>query len=433
MEKLKRIFKKQNFGFAALFIIILILVVMVAIGVSITALAVSEHKISRNIVKSAQAYYASESGIEDILLRITDGMNWSSPYNLVLGDSSTTVTVSGAIGGSRTITSEASNLNRIRKTQVIYQITTDNVEFFYGTQVGEGGMLMGNAQSRVIGNVFSNGTVIGGVTGGNSQIDNSVTVAGSGNKIDGLVIGEDALAHICEDSTIGGTLTYVSGGSPGNCTAGETIKSRPNPVDPADFPISQNEIDEWKADAAEGETINNNVLIEDEPNLLGPVQIGIISEPKNLTVDQGATLTVNGTIYVTGDIHFEENAIIELDSGYGSTSGMIIADGEIVVDNNVVLNGSGEEGSYILILSESNSLDPGNPAIFIKNNAIGAIFYADSGLIYLNNNMKAQEITGYKVQIANGAVVEYEIGLASASFSSGTGGGWRVTRWKEIE
>ena len=417
-------FKNQK-GFAALFITILVLAVIFGIAVSISILTLGQQKISQNITKSSQAYYASEAGVEDVLLRLVKKMNWSSPYNLKVGNATATVEISDIVGGTRTITSKGNSLNRIRKIQIIYAISTQQVSFHYGAQVGEGGMIMGNG-SQVLGNVFSNGSVTGGGT-----IQNSIIVAGNGNKIDGITVGNDATVHTCKDSNIGGNLTYVSGGSIQNCTVGGATSTRPNEIELQPLPISQSQIDEWEEDAAAGGVITTNISISGT-KILGPIQIGTSTNPKNLTVENGATLIIEGTVYVTGDITFNNNATVNLDSSYGSLSGIILTEGVITVENNVILNGSGQAGSYVLLLSTKN--DTTNPVIDIRNNAAGSvIYYANSGLIYLANNMYAREVTGYKIQIANNAIIQYESGLEETNFSSGPGGSWEVTDWKEIE
>jgi hypothetical protein len=72
--------------------------------------------------------------------------------------------------------------------------------------------------------------------------------------------------------------------------------------------------------------------------------------------------------------------------------------------------------------------------INIRNNSAGsAIYYANSGLIYLKNNMVAREVTGYKIQIENNAEIQYESGLEEANFSSGPGGSWEIVSWREEE
>lgn len=418
--------KMSERGFAALFITLLVLLIMSGIAISLATITLGQERVSRNITKSTQSYYLAEAGIEDIILRLSKNMKWSSPYNIDLAGGQTAITTSDIIGGSRTITSTGNFFNRVRKIQVVYKISAQGASFYYGAQVGDGGMTMGNG-SAVQGNVFSNGSVTGG-----GRIANNITVAHNGNKIEGITVDDNATVHTCKNSTIGGTLTYVSGGSAQDCNAGGGTVVQPNEIPPENLPIPLSQINDWKSNAAAGGIINNDVSYSGIA-AAGPIQIGAPSSPKNLTVENKAALTIKGTIYVTGNIIFENNATVQLDGSYGSFSGVIIADGKITTNNGVALNGSGQVGSYILVLSTNNSLDPNSPAIYVGNNAVGAIYYTTSGLIYLKNNMLAREITGYKVQIENNAVIQYESGLQSATFSSGPGGSWEVASWKEIE
>lgn len=416
-------------GFIAIIITVFVLFVVLGIALNASFIATNENKISTNVVKSTQAYYAAESGMEDALLRLKTNPSLTNlSYNLNVGGSTTSVVIPNSLGGSRTVTSQGDATGRVKKVQAVYRIDADQISFHYGAQVGDGGMEMGN-NSEVKGNVFSNGNITGSGT-----IDNSVIVAGSGHKIDGLNIGEDATVHTCVNSDIGGDLTYVSGGSVTNCDADGLIKSRPNQIDPESLPISAGQIADWKSEATAGGIVTNDVIINAVSTDLGPIQIGTPSEPKDLTITNNSRVKIKGTVYVTGNILFSNNSIIELDaSSYGSFSGVIVADGRITVNNNAVLRGTGQAGSYILILSTNSSLDPGTPAINVSNNAAGAIFYASNGMILLSNNMRAREVTGYKIKLNNNAVIEYESGLENPIFSNGPGGSWVVEDWEETE
>lgn len=303
----------------------------------------------------------------------------------------------------------------------------------YGAQIGEGGMEMRN-DSRVQRNIYSNGSVIAST--GTGYIDNSIVVARNGNRIEGLDVGDDAEVYQCVDSQIGDKLTFNSSGG-SNCSAPFPTPTTEE-IQPKTLPISQTQVQEWENDAfTKGGSValsTNYLLTNGDTDNLGPKQIGTPATPKNLTVNNGAHLIIRGTIYVTGDILFDNNVTIELDRNiYGSISGVIIADGKITVQNNAVLRGSGETGSYLLILSTNDSLSASSPAIFVKNNAQGAILYTTSGLINVSNNVIAREITGYKINLENGAEIQYESGLENSLFSSGPGGGWKVASWKETE
>lgn len=415
-------------GFAALFMTILILVVIFGIAVSISILTYGEQKILKNITKSNQAYYTAEAGIEDALLRLEKNMNWSSPYTLSVGNSSATIEISEIIGGSRMITSEGNVSNRIRKIQIVYQVTAEEISFYYGAQIGDGGIEMVN-KSRIEGNVFSNGSIVR-IEGANVEITGTAWVAINGNKLNGLNIGEDAYVHTCVDSQIGGTLTYVSGGSVINCTAGESIKERPNEIDPRDLPIPPETINSWKDDALSGGIISGDYILSGTSEaFLGPKKI-----EGNMAIQDKSILTVTGTIWVTGDITIENTAKVRLDkAAYGSLSGVIIADGKIILRDSASVEGSGEEGSYLMLLSTNTSLDAASPAIFAGNSSETAIIYTSDGLVVVANSIELREVTGYKLYLSDSATVVYEVGLEDASFTSGPGGSWEVVSWKEIE
>lgn len=427
--KRKKIFPRNNQkGIAAIYLTLLILTVVFAMATTISVLTYNEQKLSLNIVKSNQAYYAAEAGLEDALLRLANDLNYLPSYNLTIQNSNTVIEISNAIGGVRTITSTGNNSDRIRKIHVVQAVSVDEISFYYGAQIGAGGMEMDN-NTWVRGNVFSNGTVESKVPGAGS-IEDSIIVAGNGNKIIGLNVGKDAQAHTCEDSVITGELTFVSGGAVQNCTAGSAVKERPNEILPKDLPISQAQIDEWKQNAQEGGILIGDYTIpgKDTQNL-GPQKI-----EGNLSLENGALLNMEGIIWVTGNLILENDASITLDpDSYGPNSGMVVVDGVIDVKPGVSLTGSGNPESYLLLLSTNTSLDISNPAINIENNADAAIFYANQGAVTLGNNVNVREVAAYKLFLKNGTEITYESGLESASFTSGSGGSWKVVSWKEIE
>jgi len=346
-------------------------------------------------------------------------MNWSSPYNLKVGNATATVEISDVISGSRTITSTGNSLNRIRKIQVGYAISNQQVSFHYATQVGDGGIEMKN-NSRIIGNVFSNGSILAQDL---ASASGTTIVARNGNKISGLIVKEDAKVDICENSNIEKTLTCATNNG---CTAlnSEVLTGE---ITPRDMPISSSTIQGWKDEAASGGVISSLNLSGSQVLKLGPKKI-----EGDLLIENQAKLTMTGTIWVTGNIHLKNNSILELDSEYAG-SGVIIADGSILLENNVISRGSGQEGSYLMLLSTNSSLDPSNPAIKMQNNAKVDVIYTSDGLIQLLNNADLRSICAYKLLLENNVTLTYEVGLEDTSFSSGPGGGWEVTSWKEIE
>ena len=415
-------------GFVVFFITILVLVAVFGISLSISLLTFGQQKIINNIIKSTQAYYISEAGIEDALWQLNNDPNMVAlSYNLNVGNGSASIDISDLLVGSRTIISQGDILNRTKKLKVIRAITTDGVSFFYGSQAGDGGIYMEN-NSVIYGNVFSNGNVIG-----SGRITETVIVANNGNKIQGtvidLTIGGDAYVHTCEKSKITGILTYVSGGSCGSCDVGQCVYGGPNEIEPIDLPISQSQIDNWKNDIADSDIqFSSHTVLGGVTEYLGPLKI-----EGDLIIENGAALILRGNLWVTGDIMIENGATIILDSGYGSASGIVIANGKITAINTSVLEGSGAEESYIMLLSTNDSVDPANPAIDVNNTAQGAVFYASDGMIRLHNNADIHEAVGWKIYLDQKAEITYETGLANLIFSSGPSGGWKIIEWKEIE
>ncbi|MCK4520776.1 hypothetical protein KAT95_02835 [Candidatus Parcubacteria bacterium] len=432
--------KSQNKGFAALITAIIVLSVSLLIALAFGTLALNEIKTTKNFTKSLKSYYLAEAGIEDILLRNNKGIELPAvnPSTLSFGEGTAIRDIGDIIAGTREIISQADVDDRIRKVRVVITISSVSVAFHYGAQVGDGGMEM-QSNSRIKGNVFSNGDVVNlsGAFGANSNITDDIIVANKGKKIKWLWVEKDATVHTCKDCKIGGTLTFVSGtgtGVPGDdgtstgCVAALATKTRPSQIDPLPLPISDAQISVWKTEAEVNVFDGNYTISGGETESLGPIKI-----TGNLEIKNNATLIMTGTIYVIQDIIINNNAVMKLDAGYGSTSGVIIADGLIDVKNGGSIQGSGAGGSYAMLLSTNSSLDPANPAINVDNNSAGAVFYTSDGLICLRNNMKIREATGYKLYLGNNAEIEYEVGLQDASFSSGPSGSWKIAEWKEIE
>lgn len=417
----------MNKGFVVILATLLVLSAGLVIILSAGYISLNNIKAVRNNIYSAQAYYAAEAGIEDALLRLNKEMNFSKTNSFPVGNGTATIEIADPIGGSRTITSSGDVSNRIRKVRAIRAMTTEEVNFYYGAQIGDGGMTMGNG-SEIQGNVFSNGSVIGG-----GNITGTVKVASDNNKIQNLSIGGDAYAYSCYDCSIPNGVLYYWG-SNNNCGTGALT----DPVSSKSLPISDETIAVWQNEAScnndPGCIFSGNYTVpQNTTAYLGPKKI-----EGDLILENNATLVVTGTIWVAGDgittdgkILPGNNAEIKLDSSFGSTSGVVLANGQIKVQNNVKLTGSGMGGSYLMLLSTYDSSLIS--AIDVLNNAEGAILYAANGILHLHNNIEIGEGTAYRVVLDNNAVIQYESGLEDTAFSSGPGGSWTILEWKEVE
>lgn len=160
-------------AFAVLYLTVVIMAVMLAIGIAIAVFTFGEQTMAREVARSAGSYYVSEAGIEDATYRVKESLAYPASYTITVASSTATVTVTSN-GSARVVDSAGDYGSNVRKLRALLDITTVNPDFFYGVQVGDGGLSMSN-NAVVNGNVYANGSI----TGSNgSAITGDATVAG---------------------------------------------------------------------------------------------------------------------------------------------------------------------------------------------------------------------------------------------------------------
>ncbi len=276
------------------------------------------------------------------------------------------------------------------------------------------------------------------------------TYFGSGvNALDSVVVLGDARANtitaskVCGDAyyqTIdAGSLSFVNSPAANTCpeplTPGTALSAQPDPP-LGNLPISQANLDQWKLDSDPDSSPHIGNLTVSSDTSFGPEKI-----TGNLVMtSNNKTLTVTGTIYVQGYIDIANGSRIRCAASYGTASCIVMTDQWAHIANNGVFEGSGQAGSYVMILSTSSCDGSGSggpcthhsAAMDLHNNATGAIFYATNGLVHLHNGVNATEVTAYKLALENNAVVTYEQGLANANFTAGPSGGRGISQWREV-
>ncbi len=439
--------------------VILILTVILTMVMSISLTSWNEQKNIRNALKSTQSYFAAEAGIEDALLRFKKNPTLpATSYNFNIAGGTTSVIISENIGGSRTLSAQGNISNRIKKLGIVFTTSTAKISFFYGAQIGDGGIEM-RTNSKIQGNIYSNGSIllIEAQSGEKSFITDEVFVANNGNQIDGgtgiIEISKeskaDAHVYSCNNAAIGGKLYWVTGGSPGNCTADKGNAEQSEEIPEENLPITEEQIQRWR----DGACCKTDSACPCLHSPVGDLTIEI-GETKNwgpekiegsLRIKNKGVLNMKGNIWITGNLIVENGGTIKLDPNfYGSMAGLIIVAGKILIENGVTLKDSGITGSFLMLLSTNatktiiepcnlGKIDTNCPAIYIGNTAKTSIFYASDGLIVLDNNMEVREITGYKLLLRPNAVLNYDSGLASTKFSGGSGASWQASNWQEIE
>ena len=438
---------------SVLLLVLVVSAIVMTVTVSFFNYFGSAVQSGRFALASAQALALAEAGIDTAIYELNQNPSYLGESETALGKGVFSVSVASINNNTKrvTITSFVPNSTNPTATKVVQatiSVDSSTASFHYGIQIGQGGFEMSNS-SRIIGNAYANGNIIGI---NSARIEGTAIVSGPTGIIDGMDINGDAWSHtIRGTSTVGGNATHsilqnttvvgnVVADSISNCTIGGTAKydtrssctvtgaiTIPNPdvFVPADIlplPISEAQIDSWEQAAEAGGVVGDQIY-SSGVRTIGPKKIN-----GDLILSNTAELVVTGTLWVTGQIILSNNAIVRLDASYGSSSGVIIAGidesataGYIEISNSAQVLGSGSTGSYIILLSQR---EMGSNAIKTSNSSSAAILYAGEGQVEIGNNAALKEVTAYKLKITNNATVTYESGLQNASFSNGPGGSW---------
>lgn len=165
-------FKK---GFAAFYLTVLVLTTMMIMGVSFFVLFRNSADSAKNAVKSSQSFLMAESGLEDAIFRIKKNKQYQATYSFDLEPGPVSVIIS-SLGNTKTVKASGDSSQRIRVASAVLNIENTTISFHYGAQVDKGGLNMSN-NTKVIGNVYSNGSISGSSL--SSQITGDAWVAGS--------------------------------------------------------------------------------------------------------------------------------------------------------------------------------------------------------------------------------------------------------------
>ena len=428
MKNKKINIQKYNSGYAILTSVLFFMFISMIIISGTQTISYKEVKSSKDFGASKKSFFTAESGVEDMAYRIIKGKQYNTTEILSLGGYFSTTTVA-SIGGFREITATGTASKMIRKSKIKLK-NNSGVSFHYGVQVGEGGIIMENS-AQVIGNVFSNGPIVGL----NSNIvKGDIISAGPSGSVNGSHATGTAYAHSITNSNIDKDAYYKTISN----TIVDGIKY-PNSLDQAtsSLPITDAMIEEWKT-AASVSVINSPCPYEINDDItIGPVKINC-----DLKIKGNDTITIAGPVWVNGNIEIENSPMIKLASSLGANSVAVIADkpsnrttsSKIELANSAQFQNSGTEGSYILFVSQNNSAQNGGDekAIVVENSLSGEVLvYAGHGEINIKNGASLREVSAYKIRLGNNTQVIYKTGLANLLFSSGPSGGYSIDGWQE--
>ena len=276
------------------------------------------------------------------------------------------------------------------------------------SKIGQSGGTWNNTSPLGLDYFFS--IYLGGVTG-------LISGVSQWNQLHVGTVSGSAQAHTVNSTNATGNI-YCKSGTENN----KSCIDQPDPTYIA-YPISEANMTEWKTEATSGDVYNGNYNVPSSGATLGPKKI-----VGDLTIGSGG-LTVTGTLWVTGNVVMNGGGLTQLSPSYGLNDAVIIADGTITVSNGGKATGSGMAGSYLMLLSLSDSTS----AMNISGDAGAVITYAPYGTINIDGGSAIKEATGYKLNLTGNSSITYESGLTNNNFSSGPSGSWNIDGWKEIE
>jgi Tfp pilus assembly protein PilX len=397
---------------------------------------------TRVLHESKRSFYAAEAAVEDAIYRQRDSRAYSSTETFTIDGSS--VTVNRVLNIDIYEFTATANTNGAVRRSFVELAVGDGASFNFGLQSGNGGITLSN-NSSVYGNVFSNGTVEGQ---GSATVFGDIVSAGTTGLIDSITATGSAYSHSITASTIGGNAYYYATGTlTGTIVSGVKFPGYPDQAT-ATMPIPDSMIESWKDQITASGTVISATSTE---CLSGTYVIDSNTTLNNVRIDcnvdmrkQGAStdITIAGPVWIRGNLSFSQGPNIIASSSLGSRSVQIIVDTETsrATSSKIAINQStnftsGNALSYVILISMNNDAEIGGStvAVDLAQSANGKVLlYAPHGRVAMGNSITLREVTGYQIDVNNGANIIYESGLASLLFTGGPGGGYTIGRWNEI-
>ncbi len=447
---LHRAARNRRRGFTLVVTTILLGIVM-SLSIIVLDTTLNSRRTAEYNEGAQEAVLLAEAGIHKAMycLKATNGANCGGNYgssytgesNVAFGGGKFTVAVAGS-GATKTITATGTSgsgvLMTVKTSTSTAAPSVAQSGFDLAVQASDLGVNLQNNASVNNGTVYTDSDV---VCGNNAEVNYDIYVSRSGGKIDncdGVINGH--ADKILNSQVLGNAYYKVNPTDiAGTSVAGTKYANQMTPA-PRLLPTFDKAFWEDVAETggiiAGGYTLTNNAS-----GAIGPAKI-----TGDLSLSNNATLTLNGPIWVVGNVTIGNNVTIQLATGFGSSSGVIIADnpadtangGIIDISNNAVVSGSGSDGSYMLMYTTNTRTSDTSPAIKVANNAAGGIFYAPNGSVRIHNNGSAIAALGRRVYLDNNAAINYDSsGVTPASMTLATvvGGTWRFLAgaWRQFK
>lgn len=437
---------KKNEGIVAITIIFGTSIFVLAITSVMLMMTLNELKMSQTGSTLDDTFYMAESGLNEALYRLIENPVPGN-YSMTLENYSIDISVSNIPSEpyKRIIQSKATNSNgEVRIVQITANTSSFSFGFDYAVQSGNGGIYLNN-NSLIIGDVHSNGSILPATGGAKGEIQGNAWSA-LDNKIDRMTVTGDAYANNIRRSDIKqhayyqtiDSATKVNGSS---CPNSYCHPGSPLP-DAKQFPIDDDDINTWKnkidssGEPVLGETpsscpvaLSSGTYCITDNQTLGNQKI-----QADFYIGNGATLTLDGNIWITGKVIMDNNGTVVIDSSLGAGGVVIIADGTVDINNNYAISGSGDPKSFILVVSMSANIDVDTPAIYASNNSDSIVFAALHGMLRVKNNGTLNAAIAEIMYLDPNSIVTYNPNLSWFTIPNPSGNTVDVVvdTWQEL-
>ncbi len=438
----------KNKGVATLIMVFIIGMACLVVALGLLAIGSSAAIISNNSFGSKKAFYAAQAGVEDILVRLQQdpnlgGASPSSTDQTILDEAYYVATISPYENGDRIATATGRYKNYFKRIEVKLSTGSAGVPFSHAVQTGLGGVEIGTGSEIKClapctdGNVYSNGDIKGD-NKNSSKINGNVWAHGLITKLSvagnaGVWVTKNASASGLIDCKVDGLRYAIS--TPGaNCTGGTFTQTA---TAPEIIPLPAFNEAYWKDHAENGGVFNGDCSVLSggaDDCTYGTGRLGPLKVNGTLYVSNNKTVTVEGPLWVTGNITYDNNVIIQLSTNFRNAGTVIVTDGKMSQSNNVVFATAGTGRILSVSTYVGDSSCSNDVAMTVSNNVVGLIAYAVNGcVLLLNNSTYTGAIAAEKLVLKNNTIVEYDPSLATAINGITSHGGWGIFSWKEVD
>jgi len=363
----------------------------------------------RALVDSNMAYFAAQSGIEELMIRLRShhdfGERWDMSHELDNG-AMFYATISGDLD-TKIATATGIYKNYVRRLELRVVSSSAKTSFLFAVQSGEGGFeLKSGTEIRGMGgragNIYSNGDVLGekissGTAG--SKVLGDVWAVGKISGLDddesgGLYITGNAAANeLLRCEVLGDVEAPVPPGSGCSYEGDYETVEVPSPMS-----MEHVDIDFWKQQAEHSSVWSGDCVVDAKGGVSdcsgSEKELGSVKIEGNLVIESNSALTLTGPVWVEGDLTINSNVDVYVGESLGSEGVVVVVDypsdligrGKIETESNVGFFQTSEGGPVVFVSTNEGDNCTADPAVTVASNTSTVVFSAPNGCVFFQSN-----------------------------------------------